>query len=114
MLTYGNIDRKKHALVSFVRKSRRIHEFPMSKTLLDRIPEGRRKDEPLFPALYANNERKLNDNLAEPRKYMQALLEAAGRPKATLHSFRATFNNTLRDLGLPIEDRQILLAHSAS
>ncbi len=114
MLTYGNIDRKKHALVSFVRKSRRIHEFPLSKTLLDRITEGRRKDEPLFPALYAENERKLNDNLAEPRKYMQALLEAAGRPKATLHSFRATFNNTLRDLGLPIEDRQVLLAHSAS
>lgn len=114
MLTYGNIDRKKHALVSFVRKSRRIHEFPLSKMLLDRIPEGRRKDEPLFPALYADNERKLNDNLAEPRKYMQALLEAAGRPKATLHSFRAKFNNTLRDLGLPIEDRQVLLAHSAS
>ncbi len=38
----------------------------------------------------------------------------AGRPKATLHSFRATFNNTLRDLGLSIEDRQVLLAHSAS
>ncbi len=45
---------------------------------------------------------------------MQALLEAEGRPKATLHSFRVTFNNTLRDMGLPIEDRQILLAHASS
>ena len=114
MLTHGNIDRKKRALVSFIRKSRRIHEFPLAKRLLDRIPEGRCKDEPLFPPLYAENERKLNDNLAEPRKYMQALLEVAGRPKATLHSFRVTFNNALRDLGLPIEDRQVLLAHSAS
>ncbi len=56
----------------------------------------------------------MNDNLLAPRKYMQVLLEAGGRPKATLHSFRATFNNTLRDLGLSIEDRQILLSHSSS
>ena len=114
MLTYGNVDRKRHALISFVRKSRRIHEFPLSRVLLDRIPEDRIKDEPIFPILYGENERKLNDNLAAPRKYLQALLEAAGRPKATLHSFRVTFNNTLRDLGLAIEDRQVLLAHSAS
>ena len=45
---------------------------------------------------------------------MQELLKIGGRPKATLHSFRHTFNNTLRDLGLPIEDRQILLAHASS
>ena len=69
---------------------------------------------PLFPTLYSESERKLNDNLTKPRKYMQKLLEIAGRPKATLHSFHHTFNNTLRDLGLGIEDRQILLAHSSS
>ncbi|TFB11063.1 hypothetical protein E3V36_02075 [Candidatus Marinimicrobia bacterium MT.SAG.2] len=40
--------------------------------------------------------------------------EIEGRPKATLHSFSHTFNNTLRDLGLGIEDRQILLAHSSN
>ena len=45
---------------------------------------------------------------------MQELLKIGGRPKATLHSFRNTFNNTLRDLGLGIKDRQILLAHSSS
>ena len=39
MLTYGNVDRKRQALVSFVRKSHRIHEFPLSKVLLDRNPE---------------------------------------------------------------------------
>ncbi|MDP7059795.1 MAG: tyrosine-type recombinase/integrase [Candidatus Marinimicrobia bacterium] len=38
----------------------------------------------------------------------------ANRPKATLHSFRVTFNNQLRDMGLSIEDRQALLAHSSS
>ncbi|MFQ6608845.1 MAG: tyrosine-type recombinase/integrase, partial [Fidelibacterota bacterium] len=61
-------------------------------------------------------DRKLKDNLAKPRLFMQALLAEAEppRPKATLHSFRATFNNTLRDLGLSIQDRQILLAHSSS
>ncbi len=28
--------------------------------------------------------------------------------------FRLTFNNSLRDLGLSIEDRQVLLAHASS
>jgi integrase len=114
LLKYGNIDRKKRAIVSFVRKSRRIHEFPIADSLLNQLPTGKAKDEPLFPELYAETERKLNDNLTDPREFMQALLESKGRPKATLHSFRVTFNNTLRDLGLSIEDRQILLAHASS
>ena len=45
---------------------------------------------------------------------MQTVLNAYGRPVGTLHSFRVTFNNTLRDLGLSIQDRQVLLAHSSS
>ena len=45
---------------------------------------------------------------------MQALLKSEGRPKATLHSFRTTFNNSLRDLGLEMEDRKALLTHSSS
>lgn len=114
LLTYGNIDRKKKAIVSFIRKSRRIHEFPIAQVLLDQIPEDKPDDEPLFPESYINSERKLNDNLSKPRKYMQELLRLNGRPKATLHSFRVTFNNTLRDMGLSIEDRQVLLAHASS
>ena len=84
------------------------------------MPRGRPKEEPLFPDLYVDREdedaleRILNDKLARPRKYLQALLAAAGRPKADLHSFRTTLNNTLRDLGLSIEDRAVLLAHASS
>ena len=114
LLRHGNIDRQKGAIVSFVHKSRRVHEFPLARVLLRQIPEGRPEDEPLFPTLYTENERRLNNNLTKPRKYMQALLHVAERPKATLPSFRVTFNNTLRDLGLSIEDRQILMAHSSS
>ena len=113
LLKYRNIDRKKRSIVSLVRKSRRIHEFPLSAALLKQIPKGY-SDDPIFPELYSDSDRKLNDNLAKPRRYLQALLKAQDRRKATLHSFRTTFNNTLRDLGLSIEDRQILLAHSAS
>ena len=113
MLSYGNIDRKRSAIISLIRKSRRIHEVPLSNVLFNSIGYGK-KDEPLFPALFADTERKLNDNLAKPRHYMQALLQAKGRPKATLHSFRTTFNNTLRDLGLEMDDRRALLAHSSS
>lgn len=69
---------------------------------------------PIFPELYSESERKLNDNLAHPRKYLQDLLSAKKRPKATLHSFRVTYNNLLRDGGLTIQDRQVLMAHTSS
>ncbi|NVM57367.1 MAG: tyrosine-type recombinase/integrase [Desulfobacterales bacterium] len=120
LLTYGNINWSRQVLVSFIRKSRRIYEFPLAEALVDLIPKGRPREEPLFPALYVEHddedrrERILNDKLAKPRKYMQALLAAGGRPRATLHSFRTTFNNSLRDLGMSIEDRQVLLAHASS
>ncbi|MBT4296333.1 MAG: tyrosine-type recombinase/integrase [Candidatus Marinimicrobia bacterium] len=42
------------------------------------------------------------------------MLKDAELPKATLHSFRVTYNNMLRDQGLSIQDRQILLAHTSS
>ncbi len=45
---------------------------------------------------------------------MQELLKVAGRPRATLHSFRHTFNNSLRDLGMGIEDRRVLMGHAAN
>ena len=88
--------------------------FPLADALIDHIPPDMQPKQPLFPELYSESERKLNDNLVKPRKFMQGLLEAADRLKATLHSFRHTFNNTLRDLGLAIEDRQVLLAHAST
>ena len=36
------------------------------------------------------------------------------RPKAILHSFRYTVNNTLPDMGLGMEDRKVLLARASS
>lgn len=114
LLTYGNFDFRKRAITSFIRKSRRIYEFPIADILINQLDGNKSKDTPLFPELYAETERKLNDNLTKPRKYMQALLESQSRPSATLHSFRHVFNNSLRDLGLSIEDRQVLLAHASS
>ena len=113
MLTYGNIDKKRKVIVSLIRKSRRVHEVPLSNILLNQI-DNQNEDNPLFPILYTQSERKLNDNLAKPRKFLQGILKANNRKKATLHSFRTTFNNTLRDLGLSIDDRAVLLAHSSS
>ena len=42
------------------------------------------------------------------------LLKSNDRPKADLHSFRHTFNQSLLNLGIEIEDRQTLLAHASS
>ncbi|MFC1527952.1 tyrosine-type recombinase/integrase [Candidatus Neomarinimicrobiota bacterium] len=114
LLKYGNINKNKKAIVSLIRKSRRIHEFPIAEQLINLLLDNQDKDTPLFPMLYKENEKQLNWKLSMPRKHMQTMLRLNGRPKATLHSFRHTFNHELAKLGLQIGDRQILLAHSSS
>ena len=113
LLKFSDINRNKKAITTFIRKSDRTHEFPISDILLNLLPEIL-DDTPIFPNLYHEDARKVNDKITNPRKHMQKSLKDAGLKKATLHSFRTTFNNRLRDLGLQIEDRQILLAQSAS
>lgn len=111
MMKYEYIDRKDESITCNVHKSRKIYKFPLNKVLLDLIPVG---TGPIFPSLYCKNEVTRNGMLSKPRKYLQRILKENGREKATLHSFRHAFNNTLRDMGLSIEDRQVLLAHAAS
>jgi integrase len=111
-LKYGNIDFKKKSIVSLVRKSRRIHEFPIADVLINALDKNKNEDEHLFPTLYTDNEQ--NDRIEKPRKWMQSLLSVNDRPHADLHSFRHTFNQSLLDLGMEIEDRQKLLAHASS
>ncbi|MBT3683786.1 MAG: tyrosine-type recombinase/integrase [Candidatus Marinimicrobia bacterium] len=113
LLKYKDIDLDNGTIVTLIRKSRRTHEFPLSRLLMDQIPDLD-SNSTIFPELYTENERKLNDNLAKPRLYMQALLKAENRKHATLHSFRVTYNNNLLGLGCSIQDRQKLLAHSSS
>lgn len=112
-LTYGNINFNRRSITSLIHKSSRFHELPLAEYLLCKIDKGK-ESEPLFPTLFADSKKKVDSNLAKPRAFMQSLLKAHDRPKATLHSFRTTFNNTLRDLGLGIDDRQKLMTHSSS
>jgi len=114
MIRYENIDVKGGKITQLVRKSRRVYELPLSNVLLQEIGNIKGKRGPIFPTLYNDNESKLNDRLANPRKFLQQILSKAKRTKATLHSFRVTYNNMLRDQGMSIEDRQILLAHTSS
>lgn len=113
MLTYGDIDRQKKAITCLIRKSDRTHEIPLADHLVNGLQHGKSED-PIFPQLFSMNKKKVSNKLAAPRKHMQSMLKINERPKATLHSFRRTFNNVLRDLGLDMNDRQILLAHSSS
>ena len=82
------------------------------------------KPSPLFPLFHITkdnsqgeimpDERVLHYRIGIPRKHLQMILKEANRPKATLHSFRVTFNNLLLAEKLTIEDRQSLMAHSSS
>ena len=114
LLRYEHIDSKNKRITQLVRKSRRIHELPISDALLSEFGDIDGKEGPVFPEIYIDSDRKQNDRLVHPRKYLQSILSVAELPKATLHSFRVTYNNMLRDQGLSIEDRQILLAHTSS
>ena len=60
------------------------------------------------------DERILHYRISIPRKHLQTILKDANLPKATLHSFRVTFNNLLLAENLAIEDRKSLMAHSSS
>ena len=113
MLQYGNLDQERGTIVSLVRKSRQVHEFPLPAVLNQSIQWGLDQTTALFPSLYSNSEQTLNGKLKKPRKHMQAILKSHERPHATLHSFRRAFNNALRDLGLDIQDRKALLAHAS-
>lgn len=52
MLTYGNIDFSQKVITSLVRKSRRVHEFPLSDHLVSLLLKIKDANEPLFPTLY--------------------------------------------------------------
>ena len=114
LLRYEHIDPKNKRITQLVRKSRRIHELPISDVLLNALGDIDGKEGPVFPDIYIDNDRKQNDRLVYPRTYLQSILSEANLPKATLHSFRVTYNNLLRDQGLSIQDRQVLMAHTSS
>ena len=97
ILKFGNIDWERQAITSLIRKTRRIHELPLASAIFKMLPKTE-EDVPIFPELYADTDRKINDNIAKPRKFMQAVLKANGRPHATLHSIRHTFNQNLATL----------------
>jgi integrase len=124
MLTYDNIDFSRSIIKTLVRKSRRIHELPISDHLITMLKQSKVNGGPLFPTLYATrknsqgelipDERILHYRISIPRKHLQNILKDANLPKATLHSFRVTFNNLLLAENLAIEDRKSLMAHSSS
>ena len=87
--------------------------LPLAEGRTKLLPKWDDPDQAIFPELFSENETQLNGRLRLPRLHMQAFLAKGKRPKATLHSFRTTFNNSLRDLGLAIEDRRTLMGHSA-
>ena len=117
VLTYSNVDWKHGILVVPEGRSRRTRKIPIVPDLLDEIPSNMPPDAPLFPTLYVDiedqyiREEDLNYNLLQPSDYLAALLSAAGRPIASLHSFTVTHKNLLQDDDLFDPDQLAFLAH---
>jgi len=117
LLTYRNVERQRGLLVVPDGQSGRICQIPIVLDLLEQIPGDMPPDAPLFSTLYVDIEdrsifeEELNNNLAEPRNYLQALLGAANRPLASLYSFTVTHRNLMQDDDLFDPDSLSFLAH---
>ena len=53
---YCDIDFKKKSVVRLIRKSKRVHEFPIDDVLIDTLDKARNSNEPIFPSLFNNSE----------------------------------------------------------
>lgn len=119
MLTIGDLDRTKGVLTAHERRFGRTCKIPIVPHLLEHIPGDMSLDAPLFPTLYVDIEdrslfeEELNNKLAEPLNYMQALLSAAGLPIASLYSFTISHNNLIQGHDLFAPDQLAILAHIA-
>ena len=77
-------------------------------------------DVPLFSSLFVDLQERslfeegLNDNLAEPLEYLQAILSAAGQPVASLHSFTLSHHNPIKNQDLLARDQLVKLARLAN
>ena len=103
MLTHWSIDHERGAIRLPEGRTGRFSEFRLGLNVMEQIPKHRLPSEPLFPTLYVSFEdesffeEQMDENLAVPLDYLQGLLGAAGRPLATLFSFRLTHRNLLQN-----------------
>ncbi|MCH7528481.1 MAG: hypothetical protein IH972_02900 [Candidatus Marinimicrobia bacterium] len=103
MLSHWNFLPHRGILRRFERRSGRFSELLLPFQVVAKIPRGRLPSEPLFPTLYTDVddsllfEEEMHRNLAEPLRFMQALLAAADRPAASLFSLTLTNRYLLRD-----------------
>jgi integrase len=109
-----NVDINTKLATVFIHKTDTQYKITLSSVIINYITELKRVSGPLFPDLYHENDRKVSDRISTARKHMQRILSSHNRPKATLHSFRHTFNQMLAQNGISIGDRQVFLSHSST
>ena len=114
-LKYEDINWKKQILTVYIKKSDKTYELPLAQRIMAQLDRSKSGEEPIFPIIYSTNYWTMDNNKTNAREHLKDVLKAYDRPPlATLHSFRHTFNNTLRNLGLQIEDRNVLMSHASS
>ncbi len=100
-LTSANFSWKR-TIIGYVKEgSEKYVEVPVPQDVLRLVPHDHSATKPLFPRLCVDvedpwiMEEALNERLGQPADFLEALLTAAGRPTASLVSFRITLQQEL-------------------
>ena len=95
-------------------KTGRVMRMPLAKPLLSILRAYLPLEGPAFPRFYPGPGRQSTTVRRNLYRAIQMILKRLKLPKGNLYSFRHAFNQKLMELGLGIEDRQVLMGHSAS
>ena len=95
-------------------KTGKIMRMPLAKALLSILQDYLPDDGPAFPPYYPSPTRRLVTVRRNLYRDLKNILKRLKLPDGNLYSFRHAFNQRLMEIGLGIEDRQVLMGHSAA
>ncbi len=97
-----------------ISKTGKTMRMPLSCSLVDILEHSLPGSGPAFPRYYPVNATRKETIRCNMLNDLKRILKKLDIPDGCLHSFRHAFNQELMNLGLNIEDRQVLMGHSAA
>ncbi|MBA7600768.1 Tyrosine recombinase XerD [subsurface metagenome] len=112
MATDVNLDQR--VIIKQVKKTGKTLRVPLADTLVEILTPILPRSGPVFPKYCPGDSHKRRTGIERNLNHqIQSILKRHNLQHGSLHSFRHGFNQRLFELGLQLEDRQVLLGHSA-